>query len=712
MGNKILSFAVAALVAWIVVGSVSACEPGQRLRKARGSHQNGASPWPTYDLSSPSSSHDWGLLYPVEGLTDYNNQCTPSLTADGRTIIFTYSDVNGPPMVGPGICMATWNDTTNSWNRPVYTGLQGSRPFISPDGQKLYYAAPHPPDKDIWVSTWTDSGWSEGVMLPPPVNTPFEETEPGISLDGQRLYFSSDRPGGEGSNDIWVARWNGTAWDSVTNLGPPVNTSFYEGWPRETADGQQLYFGSWDRDLYGWGDLWVSNWTDSGWGEPINLGSPINTELTACSPFVTWDMTKFYCGSEANEGSYGEEDIWVAELAEARSQKQEVRSIESDAQYQNSSWQKTGELAEVQFVYCLLEAFDGVLYAGTYPNGDVFKSTDGGTSWVNTADLPGVDRVYALFQASDSTLYAGTYPEGDVFKTTDGGVSWEATADLEGATSVRCFLQTPDSTLYAGTAPGVGGPEGGGRVFKTTDGGATWDLVTPVPEAQEAVLALFGTDGGTIYAGGLHPQSIARSTDGGTSWTTSPLPYSGDVRCIIQASDGVLWAAGWAHAKGGHVYRSTDNGANWTETEMVMVGEHQASRHYTLAEGPDGAIYTGFQTGPDSVVYKTTDGGQTWVNTGPLSGAREALCLLRASDGWLYAGTTPNGDVFKKYVGMKGDVNCDGQIDVIDAIRTVNIILRLGPPPTEYELWAADMNGDGYINILDVVEIVNEILKG
>ncbi|MFQ6093893.1 MAG: dockerin type I domain-containing protein [bacterium] len=1046
MRNRVLWCMGAVFAVGAVVSPLHACERGERPRNS----QAPVNPW----VSSSSDNQGWGLLYPVEGLTDYNNQCTPSLTADGKTIVFTYSEVNGPAMIEPGICMATWNDSTGSWGPPAYTGLQGSRPFISPDGTKIYYAAPHPPDKDIWVSTWTGSGWSEGVMLPPPVNTPFEETEPGLSLDGRRLYFSSDRPGGQGSNDIWVARWNGTFWDSVTNLGPPVNTSFYEGWPRETADRQQLYFGSWDRDLYGWGDLWVSDWTGSGWGEPVNLGSPINTELTACSPFVTWDMTKFYCGSEANEGSYGEEDIWVAELEtpigwtvvdmgggahtmngvaigparndgmnrvyagnfdghlyeftwngtgwtksdlgavgaridgvaigpgrddglmrlyaadrvlggylyeltwngsgwtkllvgqggaemrliavgagrndgvnrvyvtnhddhvyeftwkgsawekqdlgiggpdmcdiaiadgrndgtmrvyasnhgppgpghvyeftwngtdwtkldlgtggslmcgidvkagrndgdnriyggnhdfriyeftwdgsswlkaevgsggdvtdgavvgagrddgvlriygtnfdahvyeftwngsgwtkqdlgsagtgfilsavgdgrndgkqrlyasnmdghlyeytygegeghgpDSRFQVPEARASRHLTRAQASGWTNTGELQGAQFVYCLIQASDGPLYAGTYPYGDVFKSIDAGTTWTKTADLPDVDRVYALFQASDSTIYAGTYPEGDVFKTIDGGVNWVPTADLEGATSVRCFLQTTDGTIYAGTAPGVEGPDGGGRVFRTTDGGDRWDLVTLVPEAEEAVLALFQADDGTMYAGGLHPQSIARTADGGSSWTTSPLPHSGDIRCIIQAHDSTLWAAGWGHAKGGHVYRSTDNGATWTETQMVMVGAHQASRHYALVEGPDGAIYTGLQTGPDSVVYKTTDGGQSWTNTGALSGAREALCLLKASDGTIYAGTTPNGDVFKLRVGpRKGDVNNDGEVNVLDVIRVVNIILGLGPPPTEDELWAADFNDDGMVNVLDVVGMVNEIL--
>lgn len=59
---------------------------------------------------------------------------------------------------------------------------------------------------------------------------------------------------------------------------------------------------------------------------------------------------------------------------------------------------------------------------------------------------------------------------------------------------------------------------------------------------------------------------------------------------------------------------------------------------------------------------------------------------------------------------VKGDLNGDGMINVLDVIRAVNIILELPPEPTEQELWAADCNGDGVVNILDVVGIVNVIL--
>ena len=62
--------------------------------------------------------------------------------------------------------------------------------------------------------------------------------------------------------------------------------------------------------------------------------------------------------------------------------------------------------------------------------------------------------------------------------------------------------------------------------------------------------------------------------------------------------------------------------------------------------------------------------------------------------------------------GVKGDVNRDGERNIFDVVRMVNIALSIPPEPTPYERWAADMNNDGNINILDVVSLVNTILNG
>lgn len=59
---------------------------------------------------------------------------------------------------------------------------------------------------------------------------------------------------------------------------------------------------------------------------------------------------------------------------------------------------------------------------------------------------------------------------------------------------------------------------------------------------------------------------------------------------------------------------------------------------------------------------------------------------------------------------LKGDVVIDGDINVLDLVRVINIILERPPSPEYYELEAADYNSDSQINILDIVAIINSIL--
>ena len=56
-----------------------------------------------------------------------------------------------------------------------------------------------------------------------------------------------------------------------------------------------------------------------------------------------------------------------------------------------------------------------------------------------------------------------------------------------------------------------------------------------------------------------------------------------------------------------------------------------------------------------------------------------------------------------------GDVNGDGQINVLDIVLTTNIIL-CQDCPDNYDA-CADLNGDGSVNVLDIVSLVNVILE-
>jgi Tol biopolymer transport system component len=76
------------------------------------------------------------------------------------------------------------------------------------------------------------------------VNSEFEELAPHLSSDGLALYFSSTRPGGQGGEDLWVARRSNrhAPWGPATNVGPMINTSANERSPALSRNQRLLFF--------------------------------------------------------------------------------------------------------------------------------------------------------------------------------------------------------------------------------------------------------------------------------------------------------------------------------------------------------------------------------------------------------------------------------------------------------------------------------------
>ena len=128
--------------------------------------------------------------------------------------------------------------------------------------------------------------WSEPVNLGAPINSPFQENRVVLATDGLSLYFSSTRPCGDGDvvldTNLWVARRSasGMPWQ-IQCLRINLD-GYFDSAPDLLPDGRWLYFVS-DRpgSTSIQRDIWVSRRDDvrddQGWGAPVNLGSPVNT---------------------------------------------------------------------------------------------------------------------------------------------------------------------------------------------------------------------------------------------------------------------------------------------------------------------------------------------------------------------------------------------------------------------------------------------------
>ena len=100
-----------------------------------------------------------------------------------------------------------------------------------------------------------------------------------------------------------------------TNLGPPINTASADMCPCLSADGLELYFVSNRPGGLAAEDLWVTTRPSIGepWGEPVNLGPVVNTESKDSAPCLSEDGLELYFGS--NRPGYGGWDIWVTTRA-------------------------------------------------------------------------------------------------------------------------------------------------------------------------------------------------------------------------------------------------------------------------------------------------------------------------------------------------------------------------------------------------------------
>ncbi len=165
--------------------------------------------------------------------------------------------------------------------------------------------------------------WSAPVNLGPVVNTGFFEQNPAISKDGLSLYFQSDMPGGYGQADIYVSQRASVhdPWGPPQNLGPNINTASNELAPNLSTDGHKLYFHSNRPGGFGGADIYVSRRAnkrdDLGWQPPENLGSGVNTASQEQQPCVFEDeetgvVTLYFISNRP--GGMGDLDIYASTL--------------------------------------------------------------------------------------------------------------------------------------------------------------------------------------------------------------------------------------------------------------------------------------------------------------------------------------------------------------------------------------------------------------
>jgi outer membrane protein OmpA-like peptidoglycan-associated protein/Tol biopolymer transport system component len=191
-------------------------------------------------------------------------------------------------------------------------------PSVTADGEKMIFSRNISDNEDFYIAEKKGNKWGIPVPLSNKINTEkYNEGAQSISADGRYLFFTGcNRPDGLGRCDIYLSHKEGSSWGEPFNLGAPLNTPYWESQPTISPDGNTLYFVSNRPGGLGGYDIWKSMLKSDGyWSKPENLGAEINTPYDEHTPFIHSDGRTLYFSSDGWPGM-GNKDIFLSRLGD------------------------------------------------------------------------------------------------------------------------------------------------------------------------------------------------------------------------------------------------------------------------------------------------------------------------------------------------------------------------------------------------------------
>ncbi len=266
----------------------------------------------------------------------------PTLTADGKTLIYC-SFLKEPSGHKHEDFFRSFKSNDGTWQKgepitAINTMENEGSQTISADGKLIIFTACNRRGSlggcDLYYSEMINGKMSPVKNLGAPINSNLLETQPSLSADGKTLYFIRAARGWEGDSNILVShRSEDGTWGKPQNIGELINTKKQEQCPFIHPDGQTLYFMSEGHPGLGDFDVFFSRLnSDGSWGEPTNIGFPINGDKKDGPLSVSLDGKTAFIASD-KEGGYGGVDIYSFELHEAARPQPVtyVKAIVSDA---------------------------------------------------------------------------------------------------------------------------------------------------------------------------------------------------------------------------------------------------------------------------------------------------------------------------------------------------------------------------------------------
>ena len=238
---------------------------------------------------------------------------------------------------------------------------------------------------------------------------------------------------------------------------------------------------------------------------------------------------------------------------------------------------------------------------------------------------------------ADRSKYYVAVASGGVWKTVNAGTTWTPVFDNEGSYSIGAIALDPKnpSTIWVGTGEcnsqrSVGYGDG---VYRSDDGGRSWRNVGLKTSEHIGRIAIDPRDSNVVFVAAQGPlwsgggeRGLYKTTDGGKTWK-AVIPgteNTGATDVVIDpANPDTIYAATWQRRRhfftlinGGPesaVYKSTDGGNTWSRSRSGLPPGDTGRIGLSISPASTNVVYATVQaTGILSGIFRSGDRGATW----------------------------------------------------------------------------------------------------
>ncbi len=228
---------------------------------------------------------------------------------------------------------------------------------------------------------------------------------------------------------------------------------------------------------------------------------------------------------------------------------------------------------------------------------------------------------------------------GGVWKTDDYGRTWHPIFDAAPTGSIGdvAVASSNPEVIYIGSGEGLHRPDlgVGDGIFKSTDGGRTWRHVGLSDVQQVGRIVVHPTNPDIVLVAGMgHPygpndeRGVFRTADGGRTWNKALFVdrNTGAAQVEIDPTNpSVVYAALWNHREApwengsfagpnSGLYKSTDGAVTWHKLSGGLPESAQGLGRiaFAIAESDPHRLYALVPAPRNRAVYRSDDAGSTW----------------------------------------------------------------------------------------------------